>query len=321
MPKIEIEQHIKAHADVVWKVISDLDHWDNVAPNVSKVEMLGTDKPGLARRIYDNKGRTWVEKLTAWEEGRGYTMEVDTSDPEYAFPFDKMRGIFTMQDRRGTIIINMRFEYSPKYGPIGRLLDRFQFIPRFKALFREAMHNWIRQIYAREWAYRVTVANLIKDKGGKVFSVAPETSIIDAANILRQNRIGSVMVLSPEGRIVGVVSERDIVRGISDYGGECLQHPVKDIMTEKVVVCEPDYNMVLVMACMTDRRIRHLPVMEGDKCIGVISIGDVVRARIEELENESKTMREYIKGRRWRELFMQIGPAAYEREKRQELAG
>lgn len=320
MPSIEIEQHIKAHADVVWKVMSDLDHWDNIAPNVSKVEMLGTDKPGLSRRIYDDKGRTWIERLTHWEEEKSYSMEVDTSDPEYAFPFDEMRGTFSMRDRGGTIIIKMLFEYTPKYGAIGRLLDRFQFIPRFRALFTEAMHNWIRQIYAREWAYRVTVASLIKDKGGKVFSVAPETSIIEAANILRKNRIGSVMVLDPTGKIAGVVSERDIVRGISDFGGECLQHPVQDIMTKKVVVCEPDYNMVLVMACMTDRRIRHLPVMDGDKCIGVISIGDVVRARIQELENESKTMREYIKGRRWRELFMQIGPAAYERDKRQGVA-
>ena len=318
MPTIEIEQHIKAHADVVWKVIADLDHWDKVASNVAKVEMLGTDRPGLSRRIYDNKGRTWVEKLTHWEEGKAYTMEVDTEDPEYAFPFSKMRGVFSMRERRnGSIIIHMRFEYRPKYGVIGRLLDRFQFIPKFRALFNETLQNWIRQIYAREWAYRVTVASLIKDKGGTVFSVAPDTSIIDVADMLRKNRIGSAMVLDSKGKIAGVVSERDIVRGISDFGAEVLQHPVRDIMTEKVVVCEPDYNMVLVMACMTDRRIRHLPVMDGDKCVGVISIGDVVKARIQELESESETMREYIKGRRWRELFMQIGPAAYEREKRQ----
>ncbi len=314
MPHIELEQHIKAHADVVWKVISDLDHWHTVAPGITKVEMLGQDKPGLSRRVHDDQGRTWVEKLTAWEEQCGYTLELDTSESEHVFPADKMRRIFSMEDQKGTIGIKMRFEYVSKFGPVGRILDRFQLIPRLKGFYREVMDNWIRQIYAREWAYRVTVASLLQEKGAEVFSVTPDTEITAAANLLREHRIGSLMVLHHDGEIAGVMSERDIVRGISEFGPDVLKQPVKDIMTEKVVVCEPDYNMVLVMKCMTDRRIRHLPVVENDRCVGVISIGDVVRARIEELENESKTMQEYIKARQWRELYRQLGPAAFEQD-------
>ena len=314
MPTIEIEQHIKAHAEVVWKVVSDLDNWHVVAPSITKVEMLGEDRPGLSRRVHDDQGRNWIEKLTNWNEQQGYTFEVDTTGSEFVFPVEKMRRVLSMTDQQGTITIKIRFEYVSRFGPIGRVLDRFQFIPRIKGFYREVMDNWIRQIYAREWAYRVTVASLLREKGADVFSVTPDTEITAAANLLREHRIGSLMVLHANGEIAGVMSERDIVRGISEFGPQVLNQPVKDIMTEKVVVCEPDYNMVLVMKCMTDRRIRHLPVVENDRCVGVISIGDVVRARIEELENESKTMQEYIKARRWRELYRQIGPAAFEQD-------
>jgi signal-transduction protein with cAMP-binding, CBS, and nucleotidyltransferase domain len=128
---------------------------------------------------------------------------------------------------------------------------------------------------------------------------------------LRKNRIGSVLVLDSDGGIAGVVSERDIVRGLADFGPGVLHRSVTDIMTRKVVVAHPEDNMVLVMACMSDRRIRHLPVMDGDELVGIISIGDVVKTRIQELEGESETLRGYIDARRWRELYMEIGPAAY----------
>jgi predicted transcriptional regulator len=83
-------------------------------------------------------------------------------------------------------------------------------------------------------------------------------------------------------------------------------------MTRKVIVCQPDDNMILIMSCMSDRRVRHLPVMEGDRIIGIISIGDVVKTRIAELESESATLKEFIAARRWRELYRKLGPAAGE---------
>jgi CBS domain-containing protein len=253
---------------MVWQVISDVRGLAEVAPHVSKVEILSGEKMGLRRRVYDRRGNSWIEEVIAWDEGKSYSMRVDTS-------------------------------------------GRMRFRTRFEETCAQLMDNWIRVIHAREWAYRVTVATILEKKGGNVISVEPDDRVIDTANILRQNRIGSVLVIHPDGSIAGVVSERDIVRGLSDFGPGVINQPVAEIMTRKVVVAHPEDNMVLIMACMSDRRIRHLPVMDGDELVGVISIGDVVKTRIEELEGESETFRKYIEARRWRELYMEIGPAAY----------
>lgn len=316
MALIEIQQQIKAHSKVVWEVVSDLDNWDSMAPYVEKVEMLGDEKPGLSRRVYDQKGRNWLERLDHWEEGKSFSFEIDTQHSDMTFPFEGMRATTSIFDESGGVLIHVQIDYTPRFGPLGNAIDRFTLIPRIKSTAKEVLDNWVRQIYAREWAHRITVASIIKDRVGSVFSVAPDTSIIDAAHILKDHRIGTVVVLEADGSLAGVMSERDIVRAISEIGAEALKHPVKDIMTKNVVVCDPQDNMVLVMSVMTDRRIRHLPVMDGQRCIGVVSIGDVVKARIQELENRSATMREYLKGRQLRDLFRQIGPAAYERDKR-----
>ena len=309
MPVFKMTRRVKAHADVVWKVISDVGGLAEVAPQVSRVELLGGERVGLRRRVYDRRGRPWVEECIAWEDERSYTMRVDTSD--YPFAFSKMEFTWSLEQGPKNVRIKMRYNYTPKYGLLGRFLDRVRFKQKFEETCTELMDSWIRRIHAREWAYRVTVATILKNKGGKVISVQPDTTVIDTANLLRENRIGSVLALRPDGQIAGVVSERDIVRGLSQFGPGVLERPVSDIMTERVVVCHPEDNMVLVMACMTDRRVRHLPVMQGDKLLGIISIGDVVKTRIAELEDESKTLKDYISARRWRELYMQMGPDAF----------
>jgi CBS domain-containing protein len=232
------------------------------------------------------------------------------NEGNFAFAFEKMEYTWGMKEYSSNVLVWMRFDYTPRYGVIGLILDRFQFKRQFQILCDELMDSWIKVIHSREWVYKVTVDTILKKKGHDVYTVTPDIPIIEVATILRDKKMGSALVVDPDGHIAGMLSERDIVRGLADAGPEILEHPVSEIMTQKVIVCAPGDNMILVMACMTDRRIRHLPVMDGDKVVGIISIGDVVKTRIAELETESATLKEFIAGRRWRELYRKIGPAA-----------
>ena len=114
------------------------------------------------------------------------------------------------------------------------------------------------------------------------------------ADILNENRIGAILIRDDDGFVSGVLSERDIVRGLAVMGAGCLETPVSELMTREVVFCGPEDDINTIMAIMTDRRIRHLPVMRDNQLLGIISIGDVVKFRIEEIETEAATMRQYI---------------------------
>lgn len=140
----------------------------------------------------------------------------------------------------------------------------------------------------------MTVESILKHKGGDVVTVGPEDSLEATASLLHSRRIGAVIVKAADGGVVGVLSERDIVRGIAQGGGACLSRPVKDFMTGKVVSCHLHDTVIEVMALMTDRRIRHLPVIEDGKLVGMISIGDVVKRRIDEALMEADELRRYI---------------------------
>ncbi len=312
MPVFKLERGIKARADLVWQVISDVAGLAQVAPHISRVEILDGEGVGLRRRLYDLGGKPWEEECIAWDPPTSYTMRVDTS--QYPFAFSKMEYTWSVVQRPKSVRIKMRYEFTPRLWIIGRLLMRLRFHKKFEETCADVMDNWVRRIHAREWAHRVTVATILKDKGNDIISVTPETRVLEAARILKKNRIGSVLALGSRREIAGVVSERDIVRGLAVHGPDVLERPVSTIMTAKVVVCHPEDNMIQVMKCMTDRRVRHLPVLEGDELIGIISIGDVVKTRIAELETESDAMRNYISGRQWRELSMRLGPATLQSE-------
>ena len=131
-------------------------------------------------------------------------------------------------------------------------------------------------------------------KGNDVISVATNETIVVAANILSKNRIGAILVRDDDGFVRGVLSERDIVRGLADLGSRCLETGVVELMTRNVVFCGPEDDIDTIMAIMTDRRIRHLPVMRENQLLGIISIGDVVKFRIEEIKSEADAMRQYI---------------------------
>jgi CBS domain-containing protein len=138
-----------------------------------------------------------------------------------------------------------------------------------------------------------TVARIIEDKGRGVVTVAPAASLAEVAAILAEKRIGAVLVTENDA-IRGIVSERDIVRALAKHGGEALGKLAGDCMTAKVITCKPEDTIHTVMQKMTSGRFRHVPVTEAGKLAGIISIGDVVKRRIEEVELEAEQIREYI---------------------------
>ena len=138
------------------------------------------------------------------------------------------------------------------------------------------------------------VDSILKHKGQDVVSAVPTDEIVETARLLNRHRIGAVVVRGADGHVVGILSERDIVRGIAEKGPACLSLKVADLMTRDVVSCRPNDSIDDIMALMTERRIRHLPVMQDGQVVGVISIGDVVKRRIAEIESEASSLREYI---------------------------
>jgi CBS domain-containing protein len=139
----------------------------------------------------------------------------------------------------------------------------------------------------------MNVKTILSNKGGKVVSIGADDSIASAAKLLAENRIGAVIVLDGDS-IKGILSERDIVRGVAEQGDVCLRQQVSSLMTSDVVTCAPTDTSDQIMAMMTERRIRHLPILEDGKMVGVISIGDIVKQRIAEAEMEAAALRDYI---------------------------
>ncbi len=139
------------------------------------------------------------------------------------------------------------------------------------------------------------VANILTVKGDDVITVTPETTIVEVAKILKAKRIGALLVMEGSN-IAGIISERDIARGLPDYGEKILNMPVSELMTKKVTTCLLDDSIDVIMEMMTEGRIRHLPVVDNGKLVGFISVGDVVKNRVEELVAEEDQLRSYVSG-------------------------
>ncbi|MDW3206944.1 MAG: CBS domain-containing protein [Alphaproteobacteria bacterium] len=141
----------------------------------------------------------------------------------------------------------------------------------------------------------MSVAALLSKKpSDSIITVSAETSIREASELLAKHRIGAVVVTEDKDRVVGILSERDIVRGLAARGASVMTQKVADLMTAPVETCTPSEAADDIMRRMSDGRFRHMPVTEGTKLVGVISIGDVVKNRITTLEQEANAMRDYI---------------------------
>jgi CBS domain-containing protein len=137
------------------------------------------------------------------------------------------------------------------------------------------------------------IADVLRAKGHAVATITPQTSVSGLLNELALHNIGAMVVVSSDG-VIGIVSERDIVRRLHEYGADLLRLPVSDIMTSTVATCAPGDSVDSLSALMTRNRVRHVPVIDAGRLAGIVSIGDVVKTRMEELEAEQEQLQAYI---------------------------
>jgi CBS domain-containing protein len=142
----------------------------------------------------------------------------------------------------------------------------------------------------------MNVEAILKGKGRSVATVAPDATIGEAVNDLRRRGIGALVVSRDGATVDGILSERDIVHALADRGTRLLDLPVSALMTARVFTCTPRDSIAELMAMMTERRIRHLPVIEDGRLSGIVSIGDVVKMRLDEVEYEASSLRSFIAG-------------------------
>lgn len=140
----------------------------------------------------------------------------------------------------------------------------------------------------------MTVKAILARKGRDVSTIVPNATLSDAVQLLAQQRIGAVIVTGADDRVAGILSERDIVRVLSERGAAALNESVATVMTRKVLTCNEAETVSVIMERMTTGKFRHLPVVDQGKLVGVISIGDVVKWRVHEIEDETNALREYI---------------------------
>ena len=140
----------------------------------------------------------------------------------------------------------------------------------------------------------MTVKAILSRKGRDVTTIAPTANLSDAVKLLAERRIGAVVVTGADNRVAGILSERDIVRTLAARGAAALDDNVAAVMTRKVTTCSEADTVVAIMERMTAGKFRHVPVVDQGQLVGVISIGDVVKHRVEEIEGETSALREYI---------------------------
>jgi CBS domain-containing protein len=140
----------------------------------------------------------------------------------------------------------------------------------------------------------MTVKAILTAKGGDIVTIEPNTSVLAASKLMAERRIGALVVTGADRRLVGIVSERDIVQRLAVDGAATLDLPLNEVMTRKVTTCNPADTISSVMERMTQGKFRHLPVLDQGRLVGIVSIGDVVKHRLEDMEREQSALRDYI---------------------------
>jgi CBS domain-containing protein len=140
----------------------------------------------------------------------------------------------------------------------------------------------------------MTISIILASKGREVVTIAPSASLASAVGLLVEKCIGAVLILGADRRVVGILSERDVVRALAERGAGALDEPVSQTMTRKVSTCNENESVFNIMERMTEGRSRHVPVVDQGKLVGIVSIGDVVKHRLQVMERDSAAMHDYI---------------------------
>ncbi|WP_299922577.1 CBS domain-containing protein [uncultured Pelagimonas sp.] len=166
--------------------------------------------------------------------------------------------------------------------------------PKTRGDANEATHS--QSLETNVSVAQASVAEVMSDKGGELFGIGPQNAVSEAVAILAEKRIGALVVTDDDGKLVGILSERDIVRRLAETPGQTLPQKVDQLMSAKVETTTPDELLVSVLRRMTDGRFRHMPVLKDGQLLGMISIGDVVNHRLKTLEYEALKLKQLIVG-------------------------
>jgi CBS domain-containing protein/beta-phosphoglucomutase-like phosphatase (HAD superfamily) len=149
-----------------------------------------------------------------------------------------------------------------------------------------------------DWSHSMRVSDILKSKGSAVKTIEANATMRALAQTFRKESVGAMLVLDADGKLQGIISERDLARGVDEFGGDLPEMRVSDLMTRSVVTCAPEDNVAIVANVMTQRRIRHLPVVVNGAVVGLISIGDVLKYRLDEVQLEASVLRDVARARR-----------------------
>ncbi len=297
MTTVRLALPITADAQTAWSVISDLSRLAAFDPELASVQVLRGEGADSVVRMVNHAGLAWEERCVAYLAGESLTL--DAVSDSLPFPFRTRGRKIGLRAQSEQLEVTYEVNYATRAWPLGALKVSRR---RQQSLVRQTLEGMLHAVRDDQWRHTFTVQSILNRKGNHVVCVKPDETIEAVTRLIKANRIGAVLVLDEAEKLVGLVSERDIALGLADQGGTLLTQPVSTIMSTNLIVCAPDHDMEFVMVCMTDKRIRHLPVLDGGKLVGIVSIGDVVLQRIATLEAQSQTMREYIEAREWRYL-------------------
>ena len=304
MTTVRLALPITADAQTAWSVISDLSRLAAFDPELASVQLLRGEGAEAVLCMVNHAGLAWEERCVAYESGR--SLQLAAVGDSLPFPFRARGRKIALHAQGEQLDVVYEVTYATRAWPLGALKVSRR---RQQSLVQQTLEGMVHAVRDDQWRHTITVQSILNRKGNKVVCVRPGDPIEEVVQLIKANRIGAVLVLDDAEKLVGLVSERDVAMGLADEGGALLAQPVSTIMSTNLVVCAPDHDMEFVMVCMTDKRIRHLPVLDGGKLVGIVSIGDVVLQRIAALEAQSQTMREYIEAREWRYLNAAGGDA------------
>jgi CBS domain-containing protein len=295
MINISLQQTVTADMDTVWSVVGDLARFAAFDPEVATASVLRGEGVDAIVRLVNHAGQVWEERCVEFEPGRCVALRAEPDS--LPFPFAQRSRRLSFASGSDGVVLSYDSDYATRLGPFGALNATRR---RQQSLARQALEGIAHDVRSSQWRHKITVQSILARKGESIVSALPDATVADVAGLLESNRIGAVLIIDHHERLLGLVSERDITYGLARSGSALLAMRVDSIMTTNLIVCAPEHDMEFVMVCMTDKRVRHLPVMDEDRLCGIVSIGDVVLQRISALEAESQTMREYIESREWR---------------------
>lgn len=301
MVHFEQNQVLNTTLPLVWQVVGNMTNWPTLFPGLNRVQVTQRAHHEMTVIGTDSRAHSFtMNVMTPVADEDGSRSIIVLIDPEHPHPAGVHKLVWTLTPEGEQTRLSLRVDYDKPVPIIGPLLSWLRRQPGLRNNLTEAFDAVVHQAHEQVRHYHETVQTILSRKGSNVVSALPGDSVNSICELINTHRIGAVLIRDQDDHLVGLVSERDVVCQLAENGPAVLEQPASSIMTRDLIVCEPGSDLIFVMACMTDNKVRHLPVLDHGRLAGVISIVDVVQQRLHSLEAESGTLRDYIAAREWR---------------------